>query len=220
MIKEGDEWKFYGSQQDFKINWSHVATRQYPDESKFLILGGAFSDCSDNRIEVDSFTVTGPPGTFTDLDLTPEWDDLSPDEYFMKADIADATDGFYTHTVGDVDGNIHQYTDYLEKYPFLDIPTLVSATVDDTGPEIDVLLDWEPVAGTHGYMVNLVELDASDNWVSQSSQFINPWDPTECTFTALTAGTDYQWRVRPRNFDNYEDWDNETRSDWEYFSTP
>jgi hypothetical protein len=217
MIKEGSEWKYYGSQQNFKINWSHVATRQYPDEDKFLILGGGFSDCSDTRIEVDSFSVTGPPGTLTDLDLTPEWVDAD-EEYFLQADIADATDGFYTFTVGDASGNIHQYTDYLEEYPFLDIPTLLEPTEGETVASVDVFLDWVPVAGAHGYLVNLVELAADGiTWVSQINGFTTV---DQYTFYGLQSGTTYQWRVRPRNFDGYGDWDNETRSDWWNFTTP
>ncbi len=194
-----------------------MATRQYPDEDKFLILGGAFSDCDDNRIEVDSFSVTGPPGTLTDLDLTPEWMAYGDEEYFLEADIADATDGFYTFTVGDADGNIHQHTDYLEEYPFLDIPTVLEPMEGETVASVDVFLDWVPVAGAHGYLVNLVELDASDNWVSQISGFDTV---DQYTFYGLQSGTTYQWRVRPRNFDSYIEWDNETRSDFRKFTTP
>jgi ketosteroid isomerase-like protein len=220
MIKEGSEWKYYGSHQDFTIDWGQgLWTRQYPDASKFLILGGAFSDCSDNRIEVDSFTVTGPPETFTDLDLTPEWDDLSPDEYFMKADIADATDGFYTHTVGDASGNIHQYTDYLEVFPILAIPNLVSPIGDVQVPSVNVTLIWDQVPEAQYYRIELQRDTGGGNWVGERNAMPDGAE-TQVFFDNLPAGTDYRWRVRPRQNDTYRDWDNETRSDYEYFSTP
>jgi hypothetical protein len=220
MIKEGDEWKYYGSHQDFTINWRQgLWTRQYPDENQFLILGGSFTDCDNNRIEVDSFTVTGPPGTFTDLDLTPYWDDLSPDEYFMKADIIDATDGFYTHTVGDADGNIHQYTDYLEVFPILAIPNLVSPIGDVQVPSVNVTLIWDQVPEAQYYRIELMRDTGGGNWVNERDAYPGGGE-TQVNFDNLPAESDYRWRVRPRQNDTHGDWDNETRSDYEYFSTP
>jgi hypothetical protein len=217
MIKEGDEWKFYGSHQDFSNDWYRVFKRQYPDESKFLVSGGAFSDCSGNRIQVDSFTLTGPPGTYIDRDLTQEWVAADSEYFFKDIDLTNAATGFYTCTV-EKDGNIHQRTDYLEVWPFLDIPDLVDPIDGATNTPVDAFLDWNPVAGAHAYVIELVELDAGDNWVSQQWQ-TTPSNQTQCTFFGLKSGTTYQWRVRPRNFDDYGDWDNETRSGFRKFTT-
>jgi hypothetical protein len=214
MKKEGGVWKFYGSHQDFKIDWYRVFKRQYPDASKFLVSGGAFRDCSDNRIQVDSFTLTGPPGTYIDRDLTQEWV-AADSEYFLKdIDLTNAANGFYTCTV-EKDGQIHQRTDYLEVWPFLDIPNLVSSTVVGT----DVTLQWDLVDGTHYYQIDLQRDAGGGNWVNERIA-IALGGQTKVVFDNLPAATDYRWRVRPRNVDRYIDWDNETRSDWEYFSIP
>jgi hypothetical protein len=219
MIKEGGEWKYYGSQVDFKINWLNVWTRKYQDESEILVLGGRFKDCSDNFIEVDSFSVTGPPGTFTDLDLIPEWDGGYYDEYFLGADIADATDGFYTYTVGDVSGNTLQSTDYLEVLPLMDIQNLDSATVGGAAEPYNVTLKWYPVAEAQYYKVELQRYTGGIYWVYVDSASVDVSE-IQWVFYNLTSATDYRWRVRARQNDFYGNMDNESRSDWAPFSTP
>ena len=219
MIKEGGEWKYYGDQVDYKINWLNVWTRKYQDESESLILGGAFSDCSDNPIEVDSFSVTGPPGTFTDLNLIPEWDGGYFNEYFLSADIADATDGFYTYTVGDVSGNTLQSTDYLEEWPLMDIQNLDSATVGGAAEPYNVTLNWYPVAEAHYYRVGLQRDTGGGSWVYVDRASVDASE-TQWVFYNLTSATDYRWTVRARQNDSYGNMDNESRSDWAYFSTP
>jgi len=209
MKKEGDVWKFYGSHQDFRIDYTLVFTRRNPPDIRFLALFGAFSDCDNNRIEVDSFTVTGPPGTYIDMDLIPYWGAADQEYFLPDEDLTNRTNGFYTFTVGK-DGKTHNTTNYLEVWPWLDFPNLVSATVVGN----DVTLQWDPVDGAHLYLVELYEsADFSRVGMVQTTAL-------EYTFTGLTAATDYQWRVRARNLDHYLDRANETRSDWEYFSTP
>jgi ketosteroid isomerase-like protein len=218
MIKEGGEWKFYGSQQNFKIG-SNVWTRRYPDDSESLILYGRFSDCDDNFIAVDSFSITGPPGTLIDKNLMPYWDDAY-DEYFLRADMTDATDGFYTYTVGDASGNIHQYTDYLEVWPFMDIPNNLAETVT-AGPPFNVTLTWDQVPQAQYYRIELqrdTDTTAGENWVGERDAFPGGTE-TQVIFDDLPAGFDYRWRVRPRQNDAYQELDNETRSDWAFFST-
>jgi hypothetical protein len=97
----------------------------------------------------------------------------------------------------------------------LDIPNLVSSTVVGT----DVTLQWDLVDGTHYYQIDLQRDAGGGNWVNERIA-IALGGQTKVVFDNLPAATDYRWRVRPRNVDRYIDWDNETRSDWEYFSIP
>jgi hypothetical protein len=219
MIKEGSEWKYYGSQIGFQIGWMFAWTRKYVDGSRFLDLSAAMEDCAgdlaDKDSEITSLTVTGPPGTFTDLDLAAEW---NPDwlEYWLEEDISKAQNGFYTFRLVDYLGNIFETTDYLVVMPPLDIPNLVSPIDGATTPSVNVTLDWDPVDRIDYYKFDLDVWD-TDVW----RRILMITTTATQVDQSLAAGTDHRWRVRARQRDMYEKYyDNETRSDWEYFSTP
>jgi hypothetical protein len=217
MIKEGSEWKYYGNQIGFQIGWMFAWTRKYPDESRFLDLVAAMRDCAgdlaDKDSEITSLTVTGPPGTFTDLDLAAEW---NPDwlEYWLEEDISKAQNGFYTFRLVDYLGNILETTDYLVVMPPLDIPNLVSPVNDAVVPPGYVALDWDDVDGADYYRVDL-ERDVDGSWIRESA-----WPSESQAVFILPGATDFRWRVRARQRDLYgESYDNESRSGWAYFST-
>jgi hypothetical protein len=195
-------------------------TRKYPDESRFLDLSAAMEDCAgdlaDKDSEITSLTVTGPPETFTDLDLAAEW---NPDwlEYWLEEDISKAQIGFYTFRLEDYLGNIFETTDYLEVMPPLDIPNLVSPIDGETTPSVNVTFAWDPVDRLDYYRIDLDVWD-TDRWrrtltISTTATQVDQ---------SLAAGTDYRWRVRARQRDTYDTnyYDNESRSGWEEFSTP
>jgi len=219
FVKEGGEWKYYGDQMDFGIGYMFAFTRKYADQSRTLALDAGMVDCAGDPVNVDSeissLTVTGPPGTFTDLDLAAAWDP-SWLEYWLEEDISNAQNGFYTFRLEDVSGNIYETTDYLVVMPPLDIPNLVSPIDGATTSSTDVTLDWNPVAGTDVYRVDVDVWDI-DHW-RRTLRITTSADQADAS---LAAGTDYRWRVRPRQTDKYEAYfDNESSSGWEEFSTP
>ena len=214
--KEGDDWKYYGAQMAFKLDWYNAWVRNTVDGS-YLALSVGFIDCDGNMIDprsqIASLTVTGPPGTFTDLDLTLDYypDDF---EYWYSEDIANAKSGFYTLEIVDNDGNIFVTTDYLQIAPLLDVPNLVSPAEDAEVPPGNVTLDWADVAQADYYRVELERWDG-ENWIRENKY---PGE-SEVVFNGLDPETDFRWRIRARQNDVFGENDNESRCDWRDFTT-
>ena len=214
--KEAGVWKYYGVHLDFKLDWYNVWTRNTVDGGYFALSAG-FRDCDGNMIDptgrIASLKVTGPPGTFTDLDLTQGWD---PEwlEYWYSEDIANIKNGFYTLEVVDDAGNIFVTTDYLQIMPLLDVPHLIFPVDGILVPPGNVTLDWADVDQADYYRVELERWDGG-NWIRENKY---PSE-SEVVFNALAPETDFRWRIRARQEDIYGEYDNESRCGWRYFST-
>jgi len=216
--KEGDEWKVCGNQANFRA-YFYVWLRNDAVGGEYLVIGGSIYNCAGQIIDMDSeitsLTITGPPTTTTiiDPDLKQNW---LPEylEYFRDEDIGNAKNGFYTFTLETSDGKVIQSKDYLQVMPFLNIANLGSPIGGISIPGGDVTFDWTDVDRADYYAVDLQYYDAGTwrQWArinaSQSGLTVN-----------LPGGMNWRWRVRARQNDLYGELDNESRTDWAYFST-
>ncbi len=101
----------------------------------------------------------------------------------------------------------------------MDIPNPVSPTGDVQVPSVNVTLIWVQVPEAQFYRIELQRYTFGGNWVFERDAFPSPPE-IEVIFDNLPPVTDYRWRARARQNDLYGSMDNETRSDWAYFSTP
>jgi len=160
----------------------------------FLDCNGEYITAPDN---IAFLTIDGPPETIISAD-----------------GITNGTNGFYTFTLEDTNGNIWQSTDYLDldlAQP-LNPPELTSP--DDGAVNIspgEVSLIWNTVDNSDYYWVDFT--DISD--ARQES-------PTEVIATC-PADTTFEWGVIARHWDIYGPWDGdydyESISDWWSFTT-
>jgi len=214
--KEGDEWKVCGNQANFRASF-YVWVRNDAVGGKYLVIGTTIYNCVEERIDMDSeiasLTITGPPTTTIDPDVKQNW---LPEylEYFRDEDIGNAKNGFYTFTLTTVDGKVIQFTDYLQVMPLLNIANLGSPIGGITIPAGDVAFDWTDVDRADYYAVDLQYYDAGTwrQWARENS------GQSELTVN-LPGGMNWRWRVRGRQNDLYGGLDNESRTDWAYFST-
>ena len=200
FIKEAGAWKNYGDQLDFIPSGANVFLRRVPNGESFVI-DLDFLDCNGEYItapdNIAFLTIDGPPETIISAD-----------------GITNGTNGFYTFTLEDTNGNIWQSTDYLDldlAQP-LNPPELTSP--DDGAVNIspgEVSLIWNTVDNSDYYWVDFT--DISD--ARQES-------PTEVIATC-PADTTFEWGVIARHWDIYGPWDGdydyESISDWWSFTT-
>jgi len=213
FTKENGEWKGYGDQLQFKFSWSGVWVRTETGGVSLKIdleTSNCEGDLENLNEQIASLTIAGPPGTSIDSDFKqdfhPEW---GTGLYWRTEDISNATNGFYTFTLTDVNGNMWVNTDYLHldlEQP-LDIPTLVSPIDDATVIPGDVTFGWNSVNGANYYRVDM-----------ENMPNVYPANATDTQAVVNLPEGSYSWRARARVFDMYGDFDYESRSGWEDFS--
>jgi hypothetical protein len=93
------------------------------------------------------------------------------------------------------------------------MPVPVSPDDEATDVPTDVTFEWDPVTGANGYMLRV--------YVVGGPRVINITTDQTTYDATLDPGTDYEWRVRARYYDPNDgtEYDNESRSDWQTFST-
>jgi len=224
--EETGEWRAYGNQANFRPSFL-VFTRNDATDGNYLAISTVIQDCNwekkDMDTEIDDLRITGPPSTDIDFNLKRDWNPTDL-EYFKMEEIADAKDGFYTFTLFTVDGVFIEFTDYLQVMPPLDIPNLVfpiggiimsAYRVQCCPAIIDVTFDWDDVERADYYVLDL-QYDDAGTWRSFAMETTNQ---SEITLT-LERGNNWRWRVNACQNDRYGELDNESRSGWDYFSTP
>ena len=220
--KENGDWKNYGDHLGFRSDWVSVWIEN-ANGSLNNWIEADFIDCQTNdylesAADISSLTVTGPPGSgIGELDLKNYW--LEAYHVFWRGDVpVNVASGFYTFRVENQNGDYYIGTDYLEATPPMDLPILVSPQnlAENVSPD-NVNLDWEDVAAAGYYRIDLVYYDNG----------IGPYVtgfPVYLTGSAYTIpidlapNTKYSWRIRARRNDLYDNLDNESRSDWNYFT--
>ena len=199
FIKENGVWKNYGDQLDFIPAGANVFVLKVPDGESFVI-DLDIMDCNGEYISPDNIaflTIDGPPETIISAE-----------------GITNGTNGFYTFTLEDTNGNIWQSTDYLD----LDLaqpltpPELISP--DDGAVNIspgEVSLSWDPVGNSDYYWVDFIN-------ISEARQ-----ENSTKVIATCPADTTFEWRVVARHYDLYGwlngDYDYESISGWWSFTT-
>ena len=223
FIKENGTWKNYGDQLDFSPAWANVFVGKDSD-NEYLVIDMDITDCDGEYItspdNIASLTITGPPGTSIDSDLKKNWLDDGSWRGFRKVeDVTNGTNGFYTFTLEDVNGNKWFLTDYLnlDLAQHLRAPELISP--DDGAVDIspgEVTLTWNPVDDVNYSLVDFINIIESRN--ESANQVV----------VTCPASTTCGWRVQAKRLEIYgrrnEDWwngdyDYESTSNWRSFST-
>ncbi|MEA3361490.1 MAG: nuclear transport factor 2 family protein, partial [Thermodesulfobacteriota bacterium] len=218
FIKENGTWENYGDQLDFSPAWANVFVGKDSD-SEYLVIDMDIADCDGEYItspdNIASLTITGPPGTSIDSDLKKSWLDDGSWRGFRKVeDVVNGTNGFYTFTLEDVNGNKWFFTDYLnlDLAQPLRAPELISP--DDGAVDIspgEVTLTWNPVDDGDYSWVDFINIIEARN--ESANQVV----------VTCPASTTCSWRVLARRFDIYGPWngdyDYESTSNWRSFST-
>ena len=224
--EEGGEWRVFGNQVRFMPSFS-VFTRNDAVEDSYLAISAVMRDCDGEKIDmdtdIDDLAIMGPPSTDIDFFLKRDWNPVVL-EYFRAEEITDAKNGFYTFTLFTVEGDLIEFTDYLQVMPLLDIPNLVfpigGVVMSTYGvlwwpPIVDVTFDWDGVERADYYIVDL-QYDEAGTWRSFAMEEVGQ---SQITLT-LPRGRNWRWKVSARQNDRYGELDNESRSDWEYFTMP
>ena len=224
---QSGEWKRYGVHLSFNPDWLDVWIRNNKGDISDSIIG-QFRKCTNNEFIdspdiISSFTVTGPPDSgIIDLDLMPYWIGITgPTTYvpwFYNGDqLQNAVNGFYTFRVENQNGDYFVTTDYLEVTPPMDLPVLIFPAdgAVDVSPN-NLTLDWEPVADAEYYRI---DLEFFNNFYWQLLTFSKPKDSQYPVPVTLNSNTQYRWQIRARQDDLFRNMDNESKCEYNYFTT-